>query len=532
VTFTPSGSVPYSSTITINYNIGQSTQAVTWGVTGTSTTLALLAISDWYGPKGPSGPNSSPYDYGTSGVPSDHTFWVSNNGAQTATLMADGGTLASGFGYKGSAYPGTGGTCGTSLASGATCSVVVTFTPSGSGTRSAVLTLSYSDGLATESATRSLTATATAAAFLTILDNQNSFGGPPSFDFGTWGVATTHTFTVTNSGAQSATSMMDGGTLSAPFSFAGGYPGTGGNCGTSLASGASCTIVVTFTPSGSTSASGAVSIGYQDGVASQMAARNLTGTSTTLALLVIADWVPGPGGGPSGSNPTPFDYGTRGVATDHTFYVFNTGAQSATSLVDGATLGNNFAYKGTTGYPGTGGTCGTSLAQGVRCSIVVTFTPSGTGPRSSTITLSYANGQATVTATRGVAGTATQRAYLIVSDQSGPGGCGDLCGPAGFGSIAQGTTTSRTFWVFNQGGAPTTSLTDAGVLASPFGYSAGFPGSGGNCGSVLAAGSSCTIVVTYAPTAAGTSSSDIVLNYGDGLGATQQAGRSVTGTAF
>src|SRR4051812_47456044 len=63
--------------------------------------------------------------------------------------------------------------------------------------------------------------------------------GTGVFDYGskTVNTNTDHTFTITNSGTAAASSMVvSAPPLAAPFSFKGGsYPGTGGNCATTLA---------------------------------------------------------------------------------------------------------------------------------------------------------------------------------------------------------------------------------------------------------------------------------------------------------
>ncbi len=112
----------------------------------------------------------------------------------------------------------------------------------------------------------------------------------PVYDYGEKpsGSLNDKTFTVSNSGGQAATSVAAGTpALSAPFSFKGGsYPG-GGTCGSSIsAMGGSCTIIITFAPTGIAASSTGVSfndtirIGYSDGVANQIANRQVEGTGT------------------------------------------------------------------------------------------------------------------------------------------------------------------------------------------------------------------------------------------------------------
>jgi hypothetical protein len=112
VTFSPAATGVFTDTIVISYTDGVAAQTSNRDLTGTGHTVANLTISD--------GPGN--YDFGTQATTSvtQKTFTVSNSGTATATALADGGTLGGMFAFKGGTYPGTGGTCGASLAGGAT----------------------------------------------------------------------------------------------------------------------------------------------------------------------------------------------------------------------------------------------------------------------------------------------------------------------------------------------------------------------------------------------------------------------------
>jgi hypothetical protein len=232
-------------------------------------------------------PNPQPFDYGTWGVTVDHTFTVSNAGNQTAASIADGAGLGNGFSFAGGAYPGSGGDCGTTLASGATCNIVVRFTPSGSGPRSSTIKLNYTDLAAAPmpSATRDVTGTATIAALLMMMESVGGCGeGCGPFDFGSHTVGTTAemTFNVFNSGGGSATVMTNAGTLGLPFSFKGGaYPGTGGSCGATLAAGNACQVVVQFGPTSAVTSNSVIAVDYNNGQGqTPRVQRSLRGTGT------------------------------------------------------------------------------------------------------------------------------------------------------------------------------------------------------------------------------------------------------------
>jgi hypothetical protein len=377
----------------------------------TGITTALLQIN-------PFGPGGSPqvYDYGTFGTPTDHTFTVTNTGAQAATALVDAGTLGGDFGYKGGTYPGTGGTCSTALAAGAQCNVVVTFAPTGSGPKGSTLTLGYNDGAtAAAQAAQGLTGTAQSGPLLRINDWTGNGGGgggsnnnPPPFDYGTWGTHVYHTFTVSNDGNALAANIIDGGTLGGDFSYeAGPYPGVGGTCGASLAAGAQCTINVRFSPAGSGPRSSKITLNYTNAasVAQPAAFRDVMGTATLAALVSISD---GNGGG-CGESCGPYTFGSIPVGTtaEQTFFLDNNGAVAATALSDAGTLALPFKFKGGT-YPGTGGTCGATLASGGNCSLVVVYAPTSVTTSAGKLGINYDDGQgATRALSRSLSGTAT-----------------------------------------------------------------------------------------------------------------------------
>src|SRR6185369_16876442 len=130
VTFAPTATGPSTGTLSLGYNDGAANQTATRPLAGAGTPPALLTISD--------GPT---YGFGTraTGSTTTHTFTVTNGGGVTATGIS-AGALAAPLSYSGGAFPG-GGTCGTSLAAGATCTFVVAFAPTATGPVSATVTV-------------------------------------------------------------------------------------------------------------------------------------------------------------------------------------------------------------------------------------------------------------------------------------------------------------------------------------------------------------------------------------------------------
>jgi hypothetical protein len=172
------------------------------------------------------------------------------------------------------------------------------------------------------------------------------------------------------------------------------------------------------------------------------------------------------------------------------------------------------------------------LAVNATCKLVVRFTPTGTATLFGQVRVAYSDGVATRTAVRAVTGTPTASAHVTVAEFFGPNNCSD-CSPFDFGDVSTSTTVEHVFTVYNTGALAATSLAPMAGLNAPFGYKApgGYPGNGGSCGTMLAAGTSCQLVVVFAPQSAGTASSTLAVSYTDTSMAPMTALRMITGSA-
>lgn len=108
-----------------------------------------------------------------------------------------------------------------------------------------------------------------------------SISDGPSYDFGTINAdvgTSTYLFTLTNSGSVNATGLSESG-LAAPFTIKGGaWPGTGGDCGTSMTPGSNCNIAVEFASTTAGAYNDTINISYNDGVNVVNTTRNISGT--------------------------------------------------------------------------------------------------------------------------------------------------------------------------------------------------------------------------------------------------------------
>jgi probable HAF family extracellular repeat protein len=242
-------------------------------------------------------------------------------------------------------------TCGSSLAVGASCSISVTFSPTASGTRTAIL--SVTDNAAGSPQKVSLAGLGTTA----ILSST-------SLTFGAVGIgATSLAQFVTLSNVGTATMTIS--SIAITGANAGDFAQTH-TCGSSLAGGgAGCSIRVTFKPTASGTRTAMLSV--TDSAAGSPQRVSLAGFGTTARL-----------------SPTSLYFASMPVGTTslpQTVTLTNVGTTTLTITgiaITGAKAGD-FAQTHT---------CGSSLAAGASCSISVTFKPTATGVRNAALSVS------------------------------------------------------------------------------------------------------------------------------------------------
>jgi len=244
---------------------------------------------------------------------------------------------------------------------------------------------------------------------------------------------------------------------------------TGTSCpygGGSVSSRTICTIDVTFTPSLPGSDPNTVTI-TDNGWANPQTLV-LTGTGTVPAV---------------GLSPLTLTFGNQSIGTrsaSQSVSLVNTG--SAALAIASITTDANFVQTNT---------CGSTLATSGSCTIEVTFTPTTVGPIAGTLTITdnAAGSPQSVTLT----GTGTAPAVSLF--------------PASliFSSLAVGSTSSaQTITLTNTG---TAALTIASVALT--GTNTGDFAQSNTCGSSVAASGTCTISVTFKPSAAGTRTASV-----------------------
>jgi hypothetical protein len=354
--------------------------------------------------------------------------------------------------------------CPATLNEGKTCQIEISFAPSALGSRTGVVTL----------ASNQLGGTASLA-----LNGNGAVSGaavqvyPAGITFPGQQVGTTspsQIVTVTSTGA---------GSLSfSGFSTTGDFSQTN-NCPAVLTSGASCLVYVAFTPTATLTRTGTLVISDNAAGGSQTVALTGTGLAPAVSL-----------------SPSSLVFPTQLIdSTNATELVTlsNSGTAPLTITKVSITGTNSSAFTQTNN-------CGTTVFVGGACTISVTF---------------QANAINTLTATLNVTDNAGGNPQMVAL--SGTGTEIKLTPTSlGFGSVTVGKKSPvKKVTMTNQGesSASITSISIAGTNKSDFSETS-------TCKSSLAAGKSCTVSVTFAPTAKGSRSAS--LSIADNGGASPQ----------
>ena len=379
------------------------------------------------------------------------TATVTNTTTFTSTVnitnIAISGTNAADFSQT--------STC-TSLSMGSTCTVTVTFKPTATGTRTGTLTAtndSTSDGTLTVSLTgNGLDTTATLTPTSATFPNTSAGGG----------VSAAQTFTVTN------TSLIAIAINSASVTT--GYTIAGNGCPASLASKASCTIAVTFTPTTAGAVSGMLTVSTGATANPTLTATlNGTGLPTTATL-----------------SPTAANFGNTilgNTSATQTFVWTNTSAVPLT--ISSVNVTGDFSIAATT--------CTGAVAAHTVCIVSVVFKPTVLRARTGVLTIASSS-SANPTLTAALSGTGVADVQANVD-------------ALGFGNVDTGySSAAQTVTVTN--------YTNAAIALMGVTISGDFADTS-TCGGTLAGGGSCTVSVVFTPTATGARAGALVITTND-----------------
>ncbi len=462
VTFKPTATGTRSGTVTVTDNTG--------GITGSIQTATLTGTA--VAPVASVTPSSLPAFAGTlvgsSSSPQIVTLSNTGSAALTITSVAIGGTNSGDFSQTNN--------CGTSVATGANCTVNVTFKPAATGSRTGTLTLTDNNNAVSGSAeTVSLTGTGTAP--VVSLSSLPAFGNQL---VGTKSATQAVTLSNTGTAALTITGIALSGTGAADFSET-------NTCGTSVAAGSNCTISLTFDPATLGAVSATLTVTDNNNAVSGSAQTlSLTGTGTGPAVTLSATSLTFPSE----------NVGTASVVQPVTI----TNSGTATLSLTGITVSGDFSISNP---------CGTSLAVGAMCTVNVTFKPTAIGSRTGAVTITDNATTGTQTVSLGGTGLGSEASLSASSLTWGP----ELVGVT---SAAQSVTLKNT----GNAAMTVTGMTASGDFAQT-----------NACGSSVAAGASCTVNVTFAAKAGGALSGTLTLT-DSSLTGNQTVALSGTGQDF
>jgi sugar lactone lactonase YvrE len=348
--------------------------------------------------------------------------------------------------------------CPAGLIAGSSCTIFVSFAPSVTGPANASLTLTDNSGNLGSQQMVGLTGLATSPVAY-VVPGSLLF---PAQVVNVSSAAQSVVLMNTGTGPMQVSNVM----AAAPFSQT-------NNCSAAIAPGGACTVLVSFRPTATGSATGTLSVTGNAGTQTV----NLTGTGTTVASTVTLS--------PASLLFAPQMLNIKSALRDVT--ITNTGKTAVSNK--GVAVTGDFAE--TT-------KCTSSLAAGASCTVAVTFMPTATGTRTGTLTINLSAGAQTVSLT-------------------GTGSNGSLPGALSFSPPALtfnngytiGDNPVQTVIVTNTSGAPV-GIAKVSLHGDPSIIDKN------KCPAVLTAGATCSIPVVFKPTAYGTFTSTLVVIEGSG----------------
>ena len=513
----------YTVTLIVTNSQGSRNAATTTATIGGPTSAAIVSLA----------PASLAFGDQLEGTPSAATTVTVNNAGNAALTVTS--VVVTGD-YSRVNH------CHGSVAAGGSCNVIVTFTPTVTGPDPGSITITDNNDAVTGS-TQTIPLSGTGVAPVAGVS-------PLSLDFPNQLQATTSapmTFTLTDTGTAALTiaSITPSGDFAESDNCAGSVaaPGSGNPN--------SCTILVTFTPTAMGTRAGSITI-TDNNNAVNGSTQTVTLSGTGVAPLVSLS--------SSSLTFSAQSVGTRSSA--QTVMLTNTGTAPLT--ISSITAGGGFSQTNN---------CGTAVSAGANCAISVTFTPIGAGTSTGTLWIfdsATGSPQSLALSGTGVVFTVgphppivsprspsepvpfepvggTSPTPPVTEPISGPGPVSAPApgpvsapapapppAPASAASLAPAALTFSAQVVGARSSAQTVTLTNTGngtLTLTSIATSANFSQTN-NCGASVAARSSCTIDVTFAPTAAGSLAGALTIsdNSNGVKGSTQTVTLSGTGT--
>ncbi len=334
---------------------------------------------------------------------------------------------------------------GTVIASGASCTITVLFTPATAGTLRGVLSV------ASSATSQPLTVA------LSGVGTQPQLSvAPAALNFGTVAVGSTGTLSLTL--INTSSSSVDGLALITTAGYS-----VSSTCGiTTLNANSSCAVSVTFAPTAAGVLAGTLTVNSTD-PASPLTV-NLSGAGTVASAATQSQL---------SAAPNTLNFGNVALGSRGTLALTLSNPTSVPA--------NGLLFTATAGYTATNG-CGGTLNAFSTCAVVVLFAPSAIGLDAGTLTIQ--NSASTTPLTIALTGTGTDvQPQLTLTP-----------GSLNFGTVAIGTSSTASLTLTNTSNSPVTGISV--TAGSGFSYN-------GGCGATLNATSSCSVLVAFTPVSTG-----------------------------
>ncbi len=405
VEFNPTAGGTRTATVNFTENDPTATSPFTFAISGFATTSARIAVTGAGNPitdgsTTPSGTNDTAFSSTVVGSSTSETYTITNNGTAALTLGTVSITGTNAADFKVTTQPAA------SVAVGSSTTLVIQFTPTAGGTRSATVSFEEDDSTTANPFTFAINGVATAPSIAVtgggnaITDQSATPSATNDTAFGSMllgGSPLSETYTITNNGtaALSLGSVSIVGTNAADFKVT-TQPAS------SVAAGGSTTFTVQFAPTAAGTATAAVSFTENDTATESPFTFAISGVATAPSIAVTGAGQSITDGSttPSTTNVTSFGTTIVGNKTSETYTITNNGT-AALTLGNVSISGTNAAEFTVTTQPAA------SVAAGGSTTFTVQFAPTAAG--SPTATVSFSENDTTTTSpfTFAIGGTAS-----------------------------------------------------------------------------------------------------------------------------
>jgi uncharacterized membrane protein len=441
IAFKPTSSASATASLVIADNAVNSPQITTFLGTGSVPTAAFSPSTLTF-PAATVGSTSAP-----------QTITFTNTGS--ATMSVSSFTFS---GANANEFEIFAKTCSTTLAVGASCNLQIAYKPTTTGAASATLTATDNASNSPQTVALSVSAAASKATFS---PSTLTF---PATSVGSTSAAQTINFSYTGSATMSVSSFTFSGPNASEFEI------VAKTCTTTLASGASCTLQITFKPTTTGAASATLTATDNASNSPQTAALSASAFDSNAAF------------SPSTLNFLPTAVGS--TSAPQTVFLTNTG--SAYLLISPFTISGPNASE----FEIVSRTCAAILDPSNACSLQIAYKPTTTGVPSATLvaTDNASNSPQTVALS----------VQPAIQAQFSPSSLTFPATAVGSKSASQTVTFTNT------------STSAISVKSFTFQGSSAFEITAKTCSTALAAGASCTLQIAFAPTTTGTVSGGLV----------------------